>query len=187
MKRLMCIVLALTMVLLCGCESAGMMSDPTASQTEGTTEEATGAQLNVTEIVEPDFTVPRVTQPTAGGEPVTVGESGCVRVDYTTNISNVRYITSADQLPDNEALAGYDEAYFETGALVIVMESVSSGSVKVSIESVEAGVVTLGHEMSGDVGTTDMATWLLWAEVEQGLDYEWSVANPALPSNVSAY
>lgn len=187
MKRLMCMFLALAMVLLCGCDSAEMFSDETGPQTDDFTEAATGTPLDATELQDPDVTVPMVNQPTESGEPLTLGGTGCVRVTYTQNVSSVRYITSVDQLPDNEALAGYDDAYFETGALLIVMESTSSGSTKVSIESVEDGVVTLGHEMTGDAGTTDMATWLLWAEVEKDLDYEWSVANPALPSNISAY
>jgi hypothetical protein len=31
--------------------------------------------------------------------------------------------------------------------------------------------------MEGDVATTDMATWMLWAEVDKGLDCEWTLAN----------
>ena len=40
----------------------------------------------------------------------------------------------------------------------------------------------------GQVGTADMATWLLWTEVDTGLeDYQWTVANPALESQLSQY
>uniref|UniRef100_UPI001C9E8AF7 hypothetical protein n=1 Tax=Klebsiella pneumoniae TaxID=573 RepID=UPI001C9E8AF7 len=84
-------------------------------------------------------------------------------------------------------LAGYDEAYFVEKALVVVYETVSSGSVQVDIASIDGGVVTLSHEMSGNVGTADMATWLLWAEVDAGLDYTWSVANPAVEPNTSTH
>ena len=186
MKRMLCTVLCAAM-LLCGCQNAPAANGETQGVTEALTEEmtenVTEPQVNVTEPQTP--TQPFVEQQT---QPVTAApENGCVRVEYNGNVSSVRYITSVDQLPVNEALAAYDEAYFETKALVVVLESVSSGSVRVGIESIENRVVTLSHEMSGDVGTTDMATWLLWAEVEQGMEGQWSVANPALKPNASAY
>lgn len=123
-----------------------------------------------------------------GVDAVEFGGGGSVRVDYTTNISSVRYITSADRLPNNEALAGYDESYFETKALLIVYETVSSGMVQVGIESISVSggdaVVTLSHENVGQVGTPVVTTWLVWAEVEQWLDLSWTVANPAMESGV---
>ena len=183
MKRMLCTVLCAAM-LLCGCQSApvgdGETLDATEAQTEAMTEHVTE---HVTEPQSP--TQPLVEQVTVPG--ASVGGTGRIRVGYNGNVSSVRYITSVEQLPTHAEFAAYDEAYFETKALVVVLESVSSGSVQVGIESIENGVVTLSHTLSGDVGTTDMATWLLWAEVEQGLDYEWSVANPALKSNTSAY
>lgn len=180
MKRMLCMLLCVGM-LLCGCQSAPAGDGETQGATEAQTE--TGPQVNVTEPQNP--TQPFVEQVMVPG--TAAAESGCIRVEYQGNVSSVRYITSVDQLPVYEEFAAYDEAYFETKALVVVLESVSSGSVRVGIESMENGVVTLSHELSGDVGTTDMATWLLWAEVEQGLDYEWAVANAALKSNASAY
>ena len=51
-------------------------------------------------------------------------------------------------------------------------------------------VVALTHQGPGEgqVGTADMATWLLWTEVDTGLeDYQWTVANPALESQLSQY
>lgn len=183
MKRMLCLILMLS-VLLCGCQSAPAVSggDDTQKNTEKTTE----AELDMTQIQDPDVTLPMNEEET-GGESVTVEGTGCVRVEYAGNVSSVRYITSADQLPDHEALAAYDAAYFENKALVLVRETVSSGSVKVGIAAIEGGVVTLSHELSGDAGTADMASWLLWAEVEPGLDYEWSVANPAVPSNTHTH
>ena len=184
MKRMMCMLMA-SAVLLCGCQSAGLTSGETQAQTEEITENSTEATVEFTEIETPGVTLPIVEQETAGS--TALGDTGCVRVSYNGNVSSVRYITSLEDLPDNEALAGYDEAYFKTKALVVVLESVSSGSVKVGIESIENGVVTLSHELPGDAGTADMATWLLWAEVDAGLDFDWSVANPALKSNASTY
>ena len=186
MKRMLCTVLCAAM-LLCGCQSAPAADGETQGTTEDLTEEVTE---NVTDpqpvVTEPQTpTQPFVEQGTESG--AAIGGTGLVRVAYNGNVSSVRYITSRDQLPVNDALSAYDESYFETKALVVVLESVSSGSVKVGIESIENGVVTLSHELSGDVGTADMATWLLWAEVDQGFDYQWSVANPALKPNTSAY
>lgn len=149
---------------------------------------------------EPAPTEPQPTQPDSGSvlqptvpkdeEKTTLmlGNSGAVRISYSVNVSSVRYITSASQLPEYAELAAYDDAYFETGALVLVMESVSSSSIRVGIESVELtethALVTLLHEGSGDVSVPAMATWLVWAEVEKDLSYTWEVVNPALKSDV---
>lgn len=182
MKRMMCMLLT-GALLLCGCQNAALAPD--RNQTEGMTENVTESQVEFTEMETPGVTLP------IGGEenetPVAFGNTGCVRIAYNGGISAVRYITSVDQLPDNEALKAYDEAYFADKALVLVYETVGSGSVEVGIESIENGVVTLSHELPGDVGTADMATWLLWAEVEAGLDYDWTIANPAVQPNTSTH
>ena len=116
------------------------------------------------------------------------GATGAERIEYKQNASSVRYITRVEDLPDYEALDGYrNEEYFQTNALLVVVDTVTSGSVKVAIDSVGNGTVTLSKEMSGDVGTADMATWLLWAEVDQGLEEHWSVANPALKAGASTH
>lgn len=119
-------------------------------------------------------------------------KQGKLRIKYTVNRSSVQYITSADRLPNYEELAQYDDAYFEKHALLLVVESVRSGSVDTGILSVsieeDCGAVTLYHEMpQGAANTSDMATWLLWAEVEPGLECRWSVVNPALRSATAAY
>lgn len=199
MKRLLCIALA-ACLLLCGCRSTGPTPGETENQTEALTENMTEnttqnpteeATENATAVEFVEIETQDVTLPAIGEEPTDetgpMGQTGCVRVGYSGNVSSVRYVTSAEQLPDNDALAAYDEAYFETKALVVVMETVSSGSIRVGIESIENGVVTLSHEMPGQVGTADMATWLLWAEVDAGLDCTWSVANPAVEPNTSSY
>ena len=123
------------------------------------------------------------------------GQVDRLRLTYNGNVSSALYVTSAAQLPDYPELSAYDDAFFKDHALVLVQESVSSGSVEVGIESVSlkadhAAVVTLTHQGPGEgqVGTADMATWLLWTEVDTGLeDYQWTVANPALESQLSQY
>ena len=123
------------------------------------------------------------------------GQVDRLRLTYNGNVSSALYVTSAAQLPDYPELSAYDDAFFKDHALVLVQESVNSGSVEVGIESVSlkadhAAVVTLTHQGPGEgqVGTADMATWLLWTEVDTGLeDYQWTVANPALESQLSQY
>lgn len=132
--------------------------------------------------------VPGQDAPNASGTEVPVTAEGKVRITYTGNRSSVRYITSAEALPDYTELEQFDDAYFAEHALVLVTETVNSGSVDVGILSVNTSgstaSVTLYHEVPEDGATTDdMATWLLWAEVEPGLDCQWAVENPALPSD----
>lgn len=118
---------------------------------------------------------------------------GKTRITYTGNESTVRYITAASQLPDNEELDKYDDAYFQDHALVLVTESVNSGSIDVAIDSIrqtdQGNVVVLRRSFpaGSQAGTSDMATWLLWAEVDAGMEGEWSVENPALPSSAVKY
>ena len=132
---------------------------------------------------EPDFGDVVIGGDTSG-DPVEV--QGKERLTYKGNESTVRYVTSADQLPDWETLETYDDAYFETHALILVTQSVSSGSVDVSIKAIqktETGygvVLSYGDSQKDQVGTNDMATWLLWAETEQGQDGTWEIVNPAL-------
>lgn len=122
---------------------------------------------------------------------LTIGATGSSRVDYAGNISSARYITSADQLPAYSQLQGYDDAYFQEHALLVVMETVNSGGVTVSIESIELegskALVRLSHQTAGDVGTTVMTTWLVWAELDAGLDYSWSVKNSAVRDESQRY
>ena len=171
MKKIVCAVLCVLM--LWGC-AASKPVETTPNQTEPD-QEPIGATIPL-----------NITEPVTGASQ-DLGETGCVRIGYTNNVSRVLYVTKASDLAAYPELNQYDDAYFAHHALVVVLESTSSGSVKVGIESISDGVVTLSHEMPGNVGTTDMATWLLWAEVEQGLEETWSVANPALKSDSSAY
>jgi hypothetical protein len=119
---------------------------------------------------------------------VPIGETGRIRVTYKGNLCSVQYVTSVDQLPDYPELRAYDDAYFQNHALLLVYETVTSGSVEVGIQDIRLegtrGLVQLSHEMQGDAGTAVMTTWLVWAEVEAGLDYTWIVENPMVEPQV---
>ena len=186
MKRLMCILLVLT-ALLSGCaSSASQGSAPVAESTgtnEATTTEKTDVDVSV--LPEANITLPVTIPENQIGNILQLNNPGAERVPYTHNVSNVRYITSAANLPDYTALAGYDDTFFQKHALLVVLQSVSSGSTQVSIDSVCDGAVTLSYQTSGNVGTTVMTTWLLWAEVDPELDYSWYVANPALQQSTT--
>lgn len=170
MKKILCILLC--MLLLTGCRSSGGEETSAAAETETPT---------LAIIQDEEFTMPKLpvisTVPRESGEGVAFENPGKVRLSYIGNRSYVRYITSVEELPAEEALKGYDESFFETGALLIVVETVSSGSVRLEIGSItldgDTATVTLSRSMPGDVGTADMATWLLWAEVSRELDYNW--------------
>lgn len=164
MKKILCLLLAA--VLLAGCQS----------QTVETTGAPTQAQI-------PERT-PVDTSPDADDAKTQAGKlaftnPGKARITYTGNVTDIQYITSVDQLPDEEALADYDEAFFEKHALLIVVETVSSGSVQLELGGIhvegEFATVSLKRTMEGEIGTTDMATWMLWAEVEKGLEYTWQI------------
>ena len=103
-----------------------------------------------------------------------------VRIPYNGKVRNVIYVESRDQLPGNSAFDRYTDDYFAENALVIVTISTSSGSAKPRIDSISyddgRATVLLSMNMEGD-GTSDMACWLLWAEVEAGLDYQWSIGS----------
>lgn len=127
------------------------------------------------------------------GDPVEESAQGKARITYNGNESTVRYVTSVSELPSYQQLSQYDDAFFQDHALVVVTESVSSGSVDVKIDSIRytdtKNSVVLYHSALQDdqAGTNDMATWLLWAEVDRDIQGAWTVANPALTSDAETY
>ena len=164
MKKFFCFLLALTF-LLTGCGSVD----------QGEKEDSASQLLTPVELE---------TAPMAGNEgglELAFANPGKIRILYQGNLSYVKYITSVEQLPDTEVLADYDAAFFETKALLIVVETVSSGSVQLELDAIRVSdgnaSVCVKRTMSGDAGTTDMATWMLWAEVDRGLEYTWTLAN----------
>ena len=104
------------------------------------------------------------------------------RIPYAGIRRGVRYVTDPAQLPKDEAFSGYDAEFFRSYALLLVTDTVGSGSVRVGIRDIRVqgntATVFLSRNMTGTVGTADMATWHIWAEVEPGLDYRWMVAEP---------
>lgn len=168
-KRFSAALLALLFCLtLAACSAAEPEETTAAGTTLPTTD--TGRVIQAQTIPSPGDSIPN-------------GQNR-IRIPYTTNRSSVRYVTNPSQLPDYEELSQYDDAYFQDHALVLVYETVTSGSILIDIDSIQYSgsnaSVVLTHVLQGDVGTSDMATWLLWAEVEPDLSYSWTVANPAL-------
>lgn len=186
MKKLICAILTL-MLVLTGCQGAA--DETTAPSGEIHPQETTQAPDEHSD--QPlETTVPTLPEggfnsgPVMGGqegETLPFENAGKVRLTYTGNRSYVRYVTRVEDLPPEGSWTGYDEAYFETGALLIVVETLNSGSVQVDLESIlldgNTASVNIKRTMTGEVGTSDMATWMFWAEVEKGLEYEWTLAN----------
>ena len=176
MKKMICIILVL-MLALTGCQGApGETTPPT--ETMAPTEAAQPQEMTMPTLPETTFNPGPVLGGLEGDE-LPFENAGKVRLTYDGVRSFVRYVTSVDQLPQEGNWEGYDEAYFENKALLIVVDTLASGSIQVDLESVtvDEGIatVTLKRTLAGEVGTADMATWLLWAEVEKGLEYTWLI------------
>lgn len=190
MKRIFSFFLT---ILLLACMLAGCRTSVGDATTPETTTEPT-ANVDVIQIPsdEVEVTVPKETLAVGEGESdIAIAATGGVRITYSGNVSSARYITSRDQLPDYPELQGYDDAYFQEHGLLLVMETVTSGGMEVKIDGVsldgDSAVVRLSHGAAGEMGTAVMTTWLLWAEVEAGLTYTWSVGNPAVESDAQRY
>lgn len=182
MKKMICFALA-CMLLLTGCRAAASGTTPPETTLEPTVPTTEETQSQVT-------TFPSLPEGTFGIDPI-LGElegellpfenAGKVRLNYEGNRSYVRYVTSVEDLPPEGSWTGYDEEYFETKALLIVVETLNSGTVQVELESIivdgDTAYVNVSRTMDGDVGTSDMATWMFWAEVEKGLEYDWTLLN----------
>ncbi len=185
MKKIIALLLA-ALLLLTGCEAADIQSTTAPETTEipDMTEASVAVSVPETTEAPEGFTFPTIPNgsilgPMVPGESLAFANPGKTRITYKGDVVDIRYITSVEQLPDVEALAGYDAEYFENHALLIVVETYSSGSMQVELEDIrvsgDTAVVSLKRTMDGEVGTADMATWLLWAEVEKGLEYTWLI------------
>ena len=179
MKKMICAILAM-MLMLTGCQAAvGETTPPT--QTAPVPVEGTLPQENTFPTLPESGFRPNPGIGGQEGESLPFENAGKVRLKYEGNRSYIRYVTSVEQLPKEGSWNGYDAAYFQTKALLIVVETLSSGTVQVDLESIlvdgNTASINIKRTMAGEVGTTDMATWMLWAEVEKGLEYEWTLLN----------
>ena len=117
------------------------------------------------------------------GQPVRLENSGKLRIAYQQGAGNsVTCVSSVDQLNrfglyGSDKLAAYDKHFFDSKALVLVKYTVSSGSTQLSLSSATrvSNMVSVHVDaQSAGMGTSDMATWLLWAEVDKSLsDCQW--------------
>ena len=184
MKKFTCLLLVLLLTLT-ACVPGGEAA-PSGETTlpQGVTQPG--------QPTEPSQTVPAMKETQSPLKPLPGTEDGLaldfenpgkVRMEYQGNRSYVRYITCVEELPAEEALAAYDEAFFAEHALLLVVDTVTSGSIRVELGSIvlvgDTALVRLTRELPGEVGTDDMATWLLWAEVEKGLDCSWELEGKA--------
>lgn len=115
---------------------------------------------------------------TVGSQTVALNSPQKLRITYQQGVPNsVTCVSSVEQLNayglyGSEKLADYDEDFFQDSALVLVKYTVNSGSTQLSLGSAtqvsNMVSVHIDAQPSG-IGTSDMATWLLWAEVDKSL------------------
>ena len=191
-------LLSLCVLFLVGCAPAHPITTaPSAEMPAGTSQgsapatdpSTTGQTPSTTEQTPPAIEQTPATTwqtpPEVSGEGTIAFQNlGRLRLSYTGRRSSIRYVNSVKNLPTELQGGGYDDAFFEEYALVCVVDTANSGSIQISFESMtleeQTVTVTLSKEMPGDVGTADMATWLLWAQVPKGLeDCQWVLANGA--------
>lgn len=182
MKKMICFVLT-CMMLLTGCQAAGGETTPpetTLAPTVPTTEAVLPQESTFPTLAEDGFD-PGPALEDREGDVIPFENPGKVRLNYEGNRSYVRYVTSVDQLPKEGSWTGYDESFFETKALLIVVETLNSGTVQVELEDIrlvgDTAKVYIKRTMGGEVGTADMATWMFWAEVSRELDCDWTLVN----------
>lgn len=123
-----------------------------------------------------------------GNDTVTLESPQKLRITYQQGTPNsITCVSSAEQLKayglyGSETLAAYDDSFFDSKALVLVKYTVNSGSTQLSLGSAtqvnDMVSVHLDAQSSG-MGTADMATWLLWAEVDKSLSgCQWVLDSP---------
>lgn len=183
MKKIVTILIAL-LLMLSGCrapEGETMAPGGTDAVPSGTTAAPATQPQEETEFAAAPEDPAHIPTQAPDAAALRFANQGRIRIAYTGNRSYVRYITSVEELPDEAELEGYDEAFFASQALVIVVETVSSGSVELEIADIrlegDTASVSVRRTMAGEMGTADMATWLLWAEVDRDLTCSWTLEN----------
>ena len=121
-------------------------------------------------------------------------EVGITRVNYDYNRSEAKVISNIQDLAYYEGikeLSKYDKEYFNTNSLLLITQTTKSGSIKVSVEDIatidKTLKIKLGYSVP-EISTADMATWLLWVELDKKYDkFLGEIINPATKSGLSAY
>ncbi len=178
MKRICALVLAAVLLFgLSACKAAEIGLKPGSHPDPSGTSSASPNGTTTSTVIAPPLFSPDV---------ISFSNPGKQRISYNGNINGIRYVTSASQLSDSDAFKAYDDAWFQDHALILIVETVTSGSIDIEIDSIsvadDTAHVTLRHNIPENC-TADMATWLLWAEVEAGLELRWCVENPAVKPN----
>ncbi len=111
---------------------------------------------------------------------------------YDTGVPcGVQYITSPAQLPDRKEFQPYDEAFFQSKALVLVTELVNNGGVTVSIDTItyedDTATVKLAYLQKPGDATTALAVWTVWQVVDAGLEYRWQIDGADSESDFSPF
>ncbi len=144
-------------------------------------------------IPRPDPDEPISTGPESLGDPsfpdnVDRGPTGRKRIEYTVSRTGVRCIADVSQLPEELKGEGLDGEFFKEHDLLLVTATVGSGSARVDIAALNRSGNTVTVTMSytfPEIGTTDMATWLLWCPLPKGLsECSFQLANPAMHSDL---
>lgn len=116
------------------------------------------------------------------------------KLTYDRNRSEGRILSTLSDLEPYLTLAdfsSYTETYFKEKSLLLITQSVKSGSISVSVDTVTQDKgqlnVTLSYN-SPQTLTWDMTTWLLWVEIDKTSDKRPVVIiNPSLTSDLAVY
>ncbi len=184
MKKLFAILMLMSLLMaITGCRSS---KTPNAGDQNAQTQNSTLPTSTVKPNIDPTTpTRPDPTPTLPSGNIVLLEQAGSLRIDYTADVHSVQYITDASQLPGYDEFDQYDAVFFESHALLLVTETVGSGSTRIELKGYtcdgnDAHIKLLYN--SPEVSTADMATWLIWAVVDANLPYEWHIpgqtANP---------
>lgn len=116
------------------------------------------------------------------------------KLTYDLNRSEATIIQNVSDLNAYKNIGAfdkYDAAFFENSSLLLITQTTRSGSIGVSVDSISTDGQTLKIKLAYDVpdiGTADMATWLIWVEIDNAYNgYTCEIINPAVKSGLSVY
>lgn len=156
----------------------------TQTPTQATTPPSTAAQTSFPVVSQPDKSGFAFAQPgfLSNGE-VSLQKAGEARIEYkSSHTENVAWCVTDPQVVSGMQLEGLscDDDFFKDKALLFVRITTSSGSAMLDLSK----AVLVGDDrlevvytcQMPQIGTADMCTKLLWAEVDRSLaQYRWSV------------